>query len=87
MTAKNYHSKVPSEAHFKGVALAASENEKASLPHANSIRVGRALVHYVPSKGAWAAPYNRHSDPSLQWIHSRAEAKRLAERICLLLGK
>lgn len=85
MTAKNYHSKVPSEAHFaKG---AESPNEKASMPHPMSIRVGRALVHWVPSKSAWAAPYNLNSHPSLQWIHEKREAKLLAERLSLLIGK
>lgn len=85
VAAKNYHSKVPSEKHF--TQCAESANEKASLPHPNSIRVGKALVHFVASKGAWAAPYNRRSHPSLQWIHSRAEAQVLAEKINAILSK
>lgn len=84
---KNYHSKEPCSAHFKGETFVANASEKISLPHPFSIRVGRALVHYVPSKSAWAAPYNRRTDPGLQWIHTKKEAKLLAERICLLLGK
>lgn len=85
--AKNYHDKAPKAEHFASGSTTESGSEKASLPHPLSIRVGKALVHWVPSKSAWAAPYNRHSDPGLQWIHTKKEAKLLAERICLLLGK
>lgn len=83
--AGQYLGKAPSAEHFKGVNVAESPNEKASLPHPNSIRVGKALVHYVPSKSAWAAPHNRYSHPSMQWIHDKAEAKALAVKINAIL--
>jgi len=84
---KNYHSKAPSEAHFIGSTCADSKNAAAALPHPNSIKVGKALVHYVANKSAWAAPYNRRSHPNLQWIHSRAEAQVLAEKINAIFSK
>lgn len=85
--AKNYHDKAPKAEHFASGSTTESGSEKASMPHPMSIRVGKALVPFVAAKCAWAAPYNRHTDPGLQWIHTKKEAKLLAERICLLLGK
>lgn len=80
-----YQSKYAQPDHFVGIAVCESANERASLPHPKSICIGSAIVHYVPQKDAWAAPYNRYSHPSEQWIHNKREAKALAEKINAIL--
>lgn len=82
-----YQSKYARPEHFKGEKFFESPNQKAALPHPKSICIGSVIVHYVPQKDALAAPYNRYSHPSEQWIHNKREAKALAEKINAILTK
>lgn len=85
--AGQYLGKAPSAAHFRENSIPLSAAERALLPHPKTIIVGSAIVPFVPEKKAWAAPYNLYSHPAEQWIHSRAEAQELAERINAILRR